>query len=201
MTTLRKITQNLSEMKELLELLQHRGLETTDQRAVRKVGGLVEKAIRTLPTEVKRGFFDKQDRFYFSRLSVFHESFLRAEEGEDNNDFIHMCSDLVFTLSRVLNYAGISHAKNNSPLHTSLTIKRDGVDVYVDPSIGQYVRGFNKIFVGTKQDLIALVTNSHQRGNLINLEYYVNEGELSPNSTPEKIIEMCWGQPRNKDQL
>lgn len=76
---------------------------------------------------------------------------------------------------------------SRSSIHRYLQVLEiDGVsvedlDILVDPTIGQFIRGHFHIFVGTREDLRVLVKEAIQSGKIINTRF------------PEHIFIRAWG--------
>ena len=69
--------------------------------------------------------------------------------------------------------------------HKYLTTEINGVEVIIDASIGQYIRGHTHVFVGTRSQLKKLILAS--RGNIIN-----TQADLMQN--PEEFFTRTWGR-------
>ncbi|HEX9805222.1 MAG TPA: hypothetical protein VGA67_06070 [Candidatus Dojkabacteria bacterium] len=73
-------------------------------------------------------------------------------------------------------------------IHRYLIAKEiDGIDVseldiIVDPTIGQFIKGHHRVFVGTRGMLKEIVEKAKQEGRIINTSY------------PEFIFERAWGE-------
>lgn len=139
---------------------------------------------------------DKKELFedYLPNLSV-HGSNLRAEQGEENNDYFSMCDALSQIVSAALTRENVQHTWSPHVSHAYLIVPQKHDNVIVDPSLGQLVKGYNRIFVGTPEELKELITKSYENGNLINLDFYSSEdmGTLSKNYTLEEVLTKFWG--------
>ncbi|HSW89094.1 MAG TPA: hypothetical protein VLG12_08070 [Candidatus Saccharimonadales bacterium] len=169
-----------------------------NEQTVAEVRAVVESALRGISdpfAQFESRLNDKESmcedvEYYMPRLST-NASELIAEEGEENNELLSMCSDLTDMVASALRVAQVPYKINTTGSHTSLILN----NIHVDPSIGQLVQGYNTIFVGTKDELTQLIKDSYQQGNLVNLAFYSSEdvGTLSPHPTPEEILNKFWG--------
>ncbi len=73
--------------------------------------------------------------------------------------------------------------------HKYLSTTYNGIEVIIDASIGQYVKGHTHVFVGTRDKLKKLILGS--RGNIIN-----TQRDLANN--PEEFFRRTWGIKKGK---
>jgi hypothetical protein len=69
------------------------------------------------------------------------------------------------------------------PLHLYDMVKEDEMEILVDPTIGQYIRGHNYFFVGTRQELHDLVVANKDK-------IIIGKGD---NKDPEYWFDELWG--------
>jgi len=153
------------------------------EAAVRQMRDAVETALRG------PGDPDSTISDLVSQLSVSPE---RPAPNLDPDSLNALCGSIDQELLRRLKTQGNSTAdiycSTNSDLHAYLLDVVDGVEILVDPTIGQYVVGYNHVFVGTREQLRDIVVN--QTGP--NKPYKL-EGKQKPYWEGNKVFETYWG--------
>lgn len=128
-------------------------------------------------------------KWYQGKLSTNPE---RVNPEVSRRNFSLMCGTLSRELKNKLTEQGISadiyFGDNVDPLdHVYLIANKDNEEVIIDPTIGQFIDGYNHVFVGSRDDLRDLVLN--QTGE--DKKYMIVE--LFEKYSPQEVFELIWG--------
>lgn len=116
----------------------------------------VENLLPILKNEVKKAATEL-------RLTDLTKEPVKGQCGYASNDI----SDILWFKSGIK--TKLTTSRNfNTYYHGYLTIPISGQEIIIDPTIGQFVQGYNEIFIGTRQELKALVLDPETK--LINLQ-------------------------------
>ncbi|HSW97714.1 MAG TPA: hypothetical protein VLF89_07865 [Candidatus Saccharimonadales bacterium] len=183
---------NQNEQLENLYLLE-------EQQAVAEAASLVEQALRTVPPDnIHIRYYDSiatphNISTYLPKLST-QPTDLQARQGMESNDFLGKCSDFTDIVSSALSHMSIPHTILNSKsgLHSSISLRQRNINIHVDPSLGQIIKDYNTIFVGTQAQLITLVEKAVQEKKVINMDFWAIDGEISLDPKADEILENFW---------
>lgn len=172
---------------------------TKNERAVRDVKILVDTALATAyPARLQTGGEGENEfiNFFLTRGRLTTSgSNLNSVEGE-TNDFLDSCDALSGIVQSALTQSNVTSKLKNTGVHSFIIVRHEGVNVYIDAAMGEFVAGFNQIFVGTKKDLRRLIKASHRERKIINIGRFsdpdVTDKPLPPNPTPNQILRKIW---------
>lgn len=127
--------------------------------------------------------------WYKGKLSTKPE---RVNPDVDRFKLSLMCGTLSRDLKGKLVQQGINAevccGDNVDPLdHFYISAKEGSDEVLVDPTIGQFIEGFNHVFVGSREKLRDLVLNQTGEGKKYKIV------EIFDKYSPEEVFELVWG--------
>lgn len=117
---------------------------------------------------------DRDVQIFADSLSIFPD---KVGSSVSQGSLRYRCSIMSRELQRCLALLGIrtethgSTSNTNWVAHTFLGLTETAHDIIIDPSIGQFVTGYNHVFVGTRSQLRSVVLSTH----------------------PEPFFELNWG--------
>ena len=119
------------------------------QAAVSQVQAAVEVVLQNTPVETLAGL-STSPRLVDGSITA---ETLKGQCGT-------ICEDLLEGLKTAnVSVVMCRSGNRNSSWHRYLTATDNGVEVIIDPSIGQLIQDYNQVFVGTRQQLQQLVLN------------------------------------------
>lgn len=135
----------------------------------------------------------KRHRDILPQLTTLEGSSLRAGEGAKENDFLSKCDDFSKIVRVALSLSGVRAEIAQTYVHTFLKVDSSGADVYVDPTMGQFIGGHSHIFVGTEANLTDLVHQAYADNRLVNLSTYFRRDMVSDHKpAPVVMINRLW---------
>lgn len=149
-----------------------------ENMAVDQVRTEVESALAILGLEYLSSYPEKVGK-YISASSLYKQCgnySMQLEKG-----LMQMNIEVTFSSS------GSVH--DGSGIHWYLVRNVDDVEVIIDPTLGQFLIGYNHIFVGTREKLRDLVF-IHSGENKC---YQYNPLWFGETPNPKKIFELAWG--------
>jgi len=115
----------------------------------------------------------------------------RVDAGTVYDNCLYFSDEIAIPLRRSGYEAGVSQSATYEaePFnHVYVTVRIDGVEVLVDPTIGQFLYGYNHVFVGTREALRDLVVNQVGEGKKYNSPTYFHA------FSSEGFFRTVWGE-------
>lgn len=117
--------------------------------------------------------------------------------------FYSMCGTFSPELQKHLKERGldteqIESAREDRSSHIYLTTLIDGIEVIIDPTIGQYLKGHNHVFVGTREQLRGLVINKTRKPTEMNIQIIKDKPyqiiNTRSHNDPHEAFDRIWGE-------
>ena len=115
-----------------------------------------------------------------------------VKEGVSQESLTNKCEALSEELQRCLKLVGVDSTIRGNNLHNYLTTFEGKEKVSIDASIGQYFKGHNHIFVGTREQLKELVLKYALYRKLSRLPLDRGEGIRIPPEEAEDFFQKYW---------
>lgn len=170
--------------------------EITDQESSEHIQAVVEQ-VRAKVEHALRTNFGRYNAYtlreFKGRLSTDPNKISHFSD----NEFYGNCGTFTSELSKALQEEGLelptyTSSREDSNWHGYLIANDDGVEVIIDPTIGQFIQGHNHTFVGTRRELRELVLNKTGDGKpykIVNTKSRYN---------PAEAFERTWGNESKK---
>lgn len=162
---------------------------TPEQEAIRWLTATVDEAIRN---------FDHEDERF--RYGGGWLTYISTEPGKTrltSDELRGKCTQISSDLTRILQEdysldAHLSYSATHETSHRYITVNRNGIELIVDPAIGQFIHGHEHVFVGTRAQLQQLVNNvvSGQSENFTIEKTLFTMKKFKP----EEVFDAIWGQ-------
>ena len=160
------------------------------QSYVEKIRAIVEVALRT-----SFGTYNASTlRQFRGRLSTDQHN---VDSNLTTRSFYGNCGTFNLELKKALreeklhtDYCESDHEDSNH--HEYLIADENGIEVIIDPTIGQFIKGHNNTFIGTRAQLKDLVLNQTGEGKLYKI---VNTKSAN---NPTEAFERTWGNEPSK---
>lgn len=110
----------------------------------------------------------------------------------NSNVFYSMCGGFSDDLGQclIINGTDVSLCMSNnrdSNAHVYLTTQVGRTEIVIDPTIGQFIEGYNHVFVGTRKQLKDLVVNRTGSGKQFQITH------TKSRNNPKEAFERTWG--------
>ena len=165
-------------------MLEQTGVENELEEEIEKIKNILNEALASK-------YIDEKFRGKISTSPYTTSSDISADM------MFGMCGTLVSCIQIASADKNVNFDKSTSPRedtsgHAYLTTElRDGSELIIDPTIGQFIKGFNHVFIGTRKELQDLVVNQTGEG-----KKYQIINTRSRNS-PEEAFLRIWGDKRH----
>jgi len=164
---------------------------------------LIKRRINSTPSEKlnyaiseahKKSSFEKTLAGFNGQLSTDpeHVSLKIDKEKISQRTLSRNCIIFSQELKRGLRKVGVDSIMLGNALHKYLQTVVGNENIIIDPTIGQFLEGYNHIFVGTREQLKQLVLEYAQKGKLSYISAANGEPIMVPSNKAEEFFISRW---------
>lgn len=114
-------------------------------------------------------------------------------------ELIFECTSISGLVHRGLVREGFPARIVNMRTHTFIGTNVKGTNLIIDPTIGQFIKGYSHIFVGTRRDLVGLVSQAYTDDKL-NISFEEQLDPLTRKIIPiDQMLSKVWGIKNTRD--